>query len=82
MLQKLFKQDQDSFLYVTFYESNDSFMAEHLFKKHHIEGKLISAPAFLTTGCGLAWRGPVDSKEEVEQVLKMNEINYEKLRIH
>lgn len=85
MLNKLFgkkEQDHTEYLYITFPDMTESFQAEKLFKEHKIPGKLISAPSFLTSGCGLAWRGPVDTEEKARKILNQAQLPVEQIEIH
>lgn len=83
MLSKLFKKnDETQYLYVLFEDTTHSFMAEKAFKEAGLPGKLISAPSFLTAGCGLAWRGEVETEEEMRKLILENNLSYEKIVIH
>ncbi|NLE23816.1 MAG: DUF3343 domain-containing protein [Clostridiaceae bacterium] len=76
------KKSNSNYLYIFFEETNHAFMAEKFFKGAGLKGKLVSAPSFLTAGCGLAWRGPVETEEEAKGLILENDISHEKIMIH
>lgn len=83
MLNKLFKKkDENQYLYVLFEDTIHSFMAEKAFKEAGLPGKLISAPSYLTAGCGLAWRGEAETEEEAKKIISESNLSYEKIVIH
>lgn len=83
MLSKLFKKnDETQYLYVLFEDTTHSFMAEKTFKEAGLPGKLVSAPSFLTAGCGLAWRGEAETEGETKKIISESNLSYEKIVIH
>lgn len=53
------------YIFVTFDELFDALTFERAMKKHKLNGKLVSVPRELSSGCGYAWRTSEHSIEEL-----------------
>jgi len=54
---------------VTFYTTAEAMKTEQVCKANHLAGRLISAPRALSADCGIAWSGPVETREALEAAL-------------
>ncbi len=46
---------------------------------YQLEGRLIPVPRTLSAGCGMAWREPPNNKERLEQALRQEAIEYNRV---
>lgn len=65
-------------LYLTFYTTADSMATESVCKKNNLEGKLVAVPRVLSAGCGIAWECSPDLKDILLEILKKEDIEWEK----
>ena len=56
-------------LVVTFHTTAEAMATEQLCRREDLPGKLISVPRCLTSDCGIAWSGPVKTRQSVEALL-------------
>ena len=54
---------------VSFHTTDCAMATERLCKKHALEGRLISVPRQITSDCGIAWSGPPETRQQLEQLL-------------
>ncbi len=54
---------------VTFHTTAEAMATERVCAAGGLAGKLISAPRALSADCGIAWRGPVETREALERAL-------------
>ena len=54
---------------VTFHTTAESMKTERVCQTSGIEGRLISAPRALSADCGIAWSGPVETRQALERAL-------------
>lgn len=64
---------------VTFHSTTDAMRFEQSAKEAGFGGRIIPVPRELTAGCGLAWKDEVSEKEALEQMLKQQQLGYERI---
>lgn len=64
---------------VTFFTSSEAMALEKVCKKNNIKGELISAPRKLTSDCGISYAADIEERQKVEELLKNNNIEYDKI---
>ena len=66
-------------LIITFNTTTRAMAAGQALDKANVPGKLGSVPGSIRAGCGLAWMGPPDTREQAERVLKEGGIQYHEM---
>ncbi|MBQ1525879.1 MAG: DUF3343 domain-containing protein [Lachnospiraceae bacterium] len=69
-------RNREPFAIVTFHTTAEAMATEKACKENGIEGRLISTPRVLSADCGISWKSPVLLKKELEELLKIKEIEY------
>lgn len=54
---------------VTFHTTAEAIKTEQVCKANSLAGRLISAPRSLSADCGIAWSGPLETREALEAAL-------------
>ncbi|HHT21670.1 MAG TPA: DUF3343 domain-containing protein [Tissierellia bacterium] len=67
-------------LIISFPTTADAMAMEQIAKFHEIEGKLIPVPHFMSTGCGMAWKGLPEDEEKTLQLLTDKEVEWEEVK--
>lgn len=67
-------------LIISFPTTADAMAMEQIAKFHEIEGKLIPVPHFMSTGCGMAWKGKPEDQEKTLQLLTDKEVEWEEVQ--
>ncbi len=57
---------------ITFHTTAEAMKTEQICKAKNLAGKLISAPRSLSADCGIAWRSPADTREELTSLLEQS----------
>ncbi|NMB03363.1 MAG: DUF3343 domain-containing protein [Tissierellia bacterium] len=66
-------------LIISFPTTADAMAMEQIAKLYQIDGKLIPVPHFMSTGCGMAWKGLPDDQEKTIQLLKDKRVEWEEV---
>lgn len=68
-------------LIITFATTTDIISAEKVLKKGSSEhiGEIVPLPSKISAGCGLAWSASTDKKEKILELLKNDNIKYDKI---
>jgi hypothetical protein len=61
---------------ITFQNTTSAMAMEKLCKEQGLSGRIIPVPRSITAGCGLAWSANPESRLELENFMKENNINY------
>jgi len=64
---------------ITFHTTSEAMALEALCGEDSIEGKLISAPRELSSDCGIAWCGSVNTKESLIQLMAKENLEFDKI---
>lgn len=59
---------------LTFESTTQALKTEARCKRYCISGKLIPVPRQLSAGCGMAWSSPVHDRENLMNMLSMEQI--------
>jgi len=62
---------------VTFHTTAEAMATEKACKAAALAGKLISAPRSVTADCGIAWSGPIETKETLQALISRENIEYD-----
>lgn len=54
---------------VAFHTTADAMATERTCRQHDVAGRLISVPRQITSDCGIAWSGPVETHRQLEELL-------------
>ncbi len=68
-------------LYVTYYTSSEAIATELICKSENINGKLVSVPRELSSGCGMAFETAKENENHIKEVLDKNDIEYENISL-
>lgn len=66
-------------LVVSFNKTTDAMAVEEYCLKNNITGRLIPLPKEISSGCGLAWKCPIEDKENMLKILNEINIKYDKI---
>lgn len=66
-------------LLISFPTTADAMAMEQIAKYHNLEGKLIPVPHFMSTGCGMAWRGLPEDQTKTTDLLKQKQVEWEEM---
>lgn len=69
-------------LVITFHTTAEAMAAEKAFREAEIPGRLIPVPRQISAGCGLAWSGPQDHREETERFMEDRRLAWEERGIY
>ena len=64
-------------LYITFYTSAEAMATESACKENNIQGKLVPVPRVLSAGCGIAWECSPELKDQILELLKTEDIEWD-----
>lgn len=64
---------------ITFQNTTSAMAMEKLCKENGLNGRIIPVPRAITAGCGLAWSASPQARLELENSMKENHINYDKI---
>ena len=64
-------------LIVTFHTTTGAMAMETLCKERGVVGRLIPVPRAITAGCGLSWCAPLESRAEIETLVKAENTDYD-----
>ncbi len=62
---------------ITFHTTAEAMATEKACKERGIEGRLFPTPRSLTADCGIAWCGPADTRNTLEEMLSAEKIEYD-----
>lgn len=63
-------------LVITFPTTAAALAMERQAKAEGVPGRLIPTPTVVTADCGLAWMAPPEARNQVEELLKKNTLQY------
>ncbi|MDO4555661.1 MAG: DUF3343 domain-containing protein [Lachnospiraceae bacterium] len=63
-----------SFL-VTFHTTTGAMAMEKYCHEHGVMGRLIPVPREITAGCGMAWKAPIEKKEEIQLLIQKEKMD-------
>lgn len=66
-------------LLVTFASTTQAMAFERAAKERGIKGRMIPVPGEIHAGCGLAWRGALETTGAVEEMLHEKSLNLENI---
>ena len=66
-------------LVITFHTTTDAMAMEQMCKKEQADGRIIPVPRVISAGCGLAWCANLESREELEGLMKTKGITYQEI---
>ena len=66
-------------LVITFHTTTDAMAMEQMCKKEQADGRIIPVPRVISAGCGLAWCAKLESREELEELMKTKGITYQEI---
>ena len=64
---------------VTFHTTHNVLTMEKYAKQAKIEGRIVPVPRKLSASCGLAWSGPMETKEQLLEIIEKHQIDYDKI---
>lgn len=64
---------------ILFYSTNYAMWASELLKEENIDNKIVSVPRMFSSDCGYCVSIAFENKEQVENILKKNEIEYDRI---
>lgn len=67
-------------LVISFPTTADAMAMEQIAKYHQIEGKLIPVPHFMSTGCGMAWKGLPEDEAKTLKLLRAKDVEWEDVK--
>lgn len=65
------------YLVVTFATITDAINCDKEAKKSQVKGRLVPIPRQISADCGMVWRGDINMRQEVNELLENNHIAYE-----
>jgi len=68
-------------LVITFYTTTDAMAMENACKAQQADGRLIPVPRSISAGCGLAWCAAPESREALENLMRMNQITCQDMHV-
>lgn len=68
---------EEQYFVVTFPTTYAAFATETLCQQAGLSGRLIPVPRELSAGCGIAWKGIEKDAYRLEDLLKVNQIEWE-----
>lgn len=68
---------EEKYFVLTFPTTYAAFATETICKQEGLSGRLIPVPRELSAGCGIAWKGLEREASILEDLLKVNEIEWE-----
>lgn len=66
-------------LLITFASTTQAMAFERAAKAWGIKGRLIPVPGEIHAGCGLAWRGELDTAETIKEMIQEKSLNLENI---
>ncbi len=70
-------REKKPYVVVTFHTTAEAMATEKTCTDMEIEGRLIPVPRVLSAGCGIAWCGPVETRNTLETALDKKDIEFE-----
>lgn len=64
-------------LVITFHTTTDAMAMEQMCKEKGAPGRLIPVPRLISAGCGLAWCADPESKNQLTNLMKEQNITYQ-----
>lgn len=64
---------------ITFKTTTQAMAFEEAAKTAQLEGRLIPLPRVIAAGCGLSWREDLKSREVIENLIKEQDLGYDKI---
>ncbi len=64
---------------ITFHTIADAMHMESLAREAGIAGRLIPVPRELSSGCGISWASEAGEKKSLEDLIKENDLDIEKI---
>lgn len=64
---------------ITFETTTQAMKMEGCAKKEHVAGRLIPIPTEISAGCGMAWCAEAEHKQMLEQFVKEQHVEVEKV---
>ncbi len=68
---------KESKVIITFHTTAEAMAVEKACKEREIEGRLFPTPRVLTADCGIAWCGAIDTRQDLEEMLSAESIEFE-----
>ena len=66
-------------LVITFHTTTDAMAMEQMCKKEQADGRIKPVPRVISAGCGLAWCANLESRETLEELMKIKGITYQEI---
>ena len=66
-------------LIITFSSTVQAMAMERSAQKAGLPGRLIPVPTSITAGCGLAYKAPPEAREDLEQLMKAEGVQAERV---
>ena len=66
-------------LVITFHTTTEAMAMEQMCKKEQADGRIIPGPRVISAGCGLAWCANLESRETLEELMKIKGITYQEI---
>lgn len=63
-------REKKLWLIITFHTTTAAMAMERLCAERGLPGRLIPVPREITAGCGMSWRAPVESKNELMEAVE------------
>ncbi len=64
---------------ITFHTTTEAILFEQAAKAKGSQGRIIPVPREITAGCGLAWKDTVHARDNLEKILKEQQLGYDSL---
>ena len=64
---------------ITFDSTSQAIKMEKISKQNSFDGRLIPLPTIISAGCGLSFCTSVENTEKAEQLMLLNNIEYNKI---
>lgn len=64
---------------ITFYTTTQAIKMESCAKKEGVSGRLIPIPREISAGCGMAWSAEIAKRAELENLVKKEQIEIQKI---
>lgn len=68
-------------LIVTFPTTTDAMGMERMCAENQLPGRLIPVPREISTGCGLAWKAPVDAQAHLTDAMSQAGLHWQEVRV-
>lgn len=64
---------------ITFHTTAEAMAVEKACNRRNIKGRLFPTPRALTADCGIAWCGAIDTRQDLEEMLSAEVIEFDSI---